>query len=614
MKTPFDWEQIVSHFADPVFIVQGRRLVYANSAFQQFIGQKLFQTPISKIRLTLLFPGKGGLQIRQSIQDVQETYEKVTIAVTLMVGSTPHYTKVSLCPLNFKGSKRPHILGLLKDETEWKQIETELEESKARYKDLIEQSLQGIIVFQDGRIVYANKIILNLTRTSSEELRNWNPMEWTKYVHPDDRDVVVKRFHERIKGKRIQQRYECRLVYPSGKIRWIELLANRILWEGRPANQVIILDITDRKHTEAALKESEGRYRTLIESLNEAVLVTDKDANITYANPRALRLLGYTWDEFIGKGWRILVPPDLQPRIEKELKKRRRGIGNIYESEVLDSKGHRIPIIVSAQPLFTEGEFQGIVVAYTDISAIKQLEHQLRFEKQESEFYTAVVTHDLNNVHQAIMSYLELLKTEPAESPHRDELLNNAMTNVKRAVNLSQQVRRFFKIRATTPKLKEVNLVQVLQHIAGTTPKQHPDRPVSITLDLPKDKVLTWCDELVEELFHNLVENAIEHTTTHEVNVKIRIKPKPVIEKEEAYWHVQIIDYGSGIPDDMKEVLLRPFETGETYFKRKTLGLVIVRTLTDRYGGKTWFSDRVLGAPSKGTIANILLHQHKVKR
>jgi PAS domain S-box-containing protein len=613
MKTAFEWEQLVSQFCEPVFIVQGMKLIYANPAFQQLIGEELFKIPLSKIRLTNLFTGKGGHKLRQSIKLVKESNEQVTIAITLMIKSTPHYIKATLCPLDPKEKSHTHVLGLLRDESEWKQVEKELAEAEERYRDLVDQSLQGILVFQDGRIVYANKIISNLTRAPPEELLTWDVMEWTKYVHPDDRDMVVKRFSARIKGEKVLQRYECRLVYPNGKIRWIELLAKLILWEGRPANQVAIIDITDRKHAEAALKESEERYRTLIESLNEAVIVTDKDANIVYANPRALQLLGYAREEFIGKEWRILVPSDLQPRIGKELEKRKKCIGNIYESDVIDSKGRRIPIIVSAQPLCTEGEFQGIVVAYTDISAIKELEHQLRIEKQEVEFYTAMVTHDLNNVHQAIMSYLELLKMESITSTQRDELLNNAIANVTRAVNLSQQVRRLFKIRATTPRLQEVNLAQILQYIAKTIPKQHPECSVSITLDIPGNKIPANCCELAKELFHNLIENAIQHTPSDEVTVKIRIPPKPVIKEKVPYWHIQIIDSGSGIPDDMKEILLQPFEVGETYFKRKRLGLVIVRALTDRYSGKIWFSDRISGSPSKGTIANILLPQFKQK-
>ncbi len=614
MNIQIDWEHLVYNIFNPVFVVHGKRLTYTNLAFQRFFGKELFQMPLSKIRLANLFPGKGGRQLRQSIQLVQETGEEETITVELMIGSTPHFVKVTLSPLSSKEKNHLQVLGLLKDETEWKHVEAELADSEARYRNLLDQSLQGIIVFQKGRIVYSNKIISNLTRSPSEVLLEWDEMEWTKYVHPDDRDMVVKRFQARLKGEKIPQRYECRLVYPNGKIRWIELMANRILWERQPANQVAIIDITERKHVEAALKDSEERYRTLIESLNEAVLVTDRDSNITYANPRALELLGYTSDELIGKGWRILVPTDLQPRVEIELENRKKGIGNVYETDILHSKGHRIPIIVSAQPLFVEGEFHGEVVAYTDISAIKELERQLRSEKQEAEFYTALVTHDLNNAHQAIMSYLELLKMESAPFPQRDEMFNNAIANVKRAVNLSQQVRNLFKIRATTPQLRKINLLKVLQHVAEETPKQHPDRVVSIKLNLPKGRVLAWCALLVEEIFHNLVENAIQYTPTHEVEVELRIPPKPVIIEKIPYWHIQVIDYGTGISDDMKEVLLKPFEPGEAFFKRGRLGLVIVRALTDRYKGKIWFSDRVAGTPSQGTIANILLPQKKEEK
>jgi len=95
------------------------------------------------------------------------------------------------------------------------------------------------------------------------------------------------------------------------------------------------------------------------------------------------------------------------------------------------------------------------------------------------------------------------------------------------------------------------------------------------------------------------------------VVIDLRVLPQPVTRDGRTYWHIQIVDRGRGIPDERKEALLKGFVPGEARIKGSGLGLIIVRMLVDRYEGRIWFSNRVQGDHTKGTVTNILLPRPK---
>ena len=496
---------------------------------------------------------------------------------------------------------------ILVDITEQKRVLAALKESEQKYRILAEQSPLAIVIATKKGIIYANRRFSKITGFSVQEVQKWSPEEIRGYVHPEDAKRVEDAIEAGLEGKRIPKRIEFRIISKDGDIVWLEAYARTITYRGDRAIQVILQDVTDRKRAEQTLKESEARYRTLVEGLEEAVLLLDSEPRVVFSNPRAQQMLGYTAEELKGKTYQELVSPDLHPKIKKELEKRRRGMASRYEIEVLDSKGRRIPVLVAASPILTNGEMTGILTAFTDITALKDLERQLRREKQEAELYTDVVTHDLNNVNQALMTYLELLAMDQDVTPGQDKLLREARALVRRSAKLCSKVRRLFQIRAAARSLHQVDLASVLRHIAETTPQQHPHRQVTINLKLPKGKIPAWADELVDELFFNLVDNAVHYTPTEKVLIDLHVLSKPVTRDGRTYWHIRVVDRGRGIPDDRKEELLKAFVPGEARIKGSGLGLIIVRTLVDRYEGRVWFSGRVQGDHTKGTVANVLL-------
>jgi len=130
-----------------------------------------------------------------------------------------------------------------------------LQESEWTYRLMIERSLQGMITFQDGRIVFANQAIADILGYTIEELLALSPEQVAGLSHPEDRSSVLKRIANRLDGKNPPVYHEFRAVRKDGSIRWVAVASNLIDYMGRPAVQTAVIDITERVQAEEELKQ-----------------------------------------------------------------------------------------------------------------------------------------------------------------------------------------------------------------------------------------------------------------------------------------------------------------------------------------------------------------------
>jgi len=129
--------------------------------------------------------------------------------------------------------------------------------------------------------------------------------------------------------------------------------------------------------------EIKEKYQMLVEKMEEGVTLEDPEGIITFVNPNVTNLLGYTEDELVGKHWSFIVPPEDQKKAEIETAKRPMGESSTYESSILAKDRTRIPIIVSATPLFSPtGEYEGVLVVSTDITELKRAEEKLKLDEE----------------------------------------------------------------------------------------------------------------------------------------------------------------------------------------------------------------------------------------
>ena len=173
-------------------------------------------------------------------------------------------------------------------------IERALRESENRYQTLVDLSPDAIMVDVDGEVAFANSAAAQLLGARS-------PSELVGQVilpllHPDDRELVAERMGQVLSGAVTPPR-EIRLLRLDGSQVEAEVTASRVQFDGRLATQMVMRDITERKRAEEALRDSEERHRSVLESMSEGLMLFDADRNLIYQNPASMRIHGYRAEE-----------------------------------------------------------------------------------------------------------------------------------------------------------------------------------------------------------------------------------------------------------------------------------------------------------------------------
>ncbi|WP_299978353.1 PAS domain-containing sensor histidine kinase [Desulfobacula sp.] len=151
---------------------------------------------------------------------------------------------------------KPALISFLIDETQNKVHEESLKKSEERYRELVENLAEGIVVVRDSKICFINKTLRNKLGLTLESIVETSFLD---FIHLDDMANVLDRYQRRIKGEKISDAYEVRLVKPDGEEIICEIRSSLISWEGKPATQTAILDIADRKKAEKEKKQLEKR-------------------------------------------------------------------------------------------------------------------------------------------------------------------------------------------------------------------------------------------------------------------------------------------------------------------------------------------------------------------
>jgi len=157
------------------------------------------------------------------------------------------------------------VIETVVDITERKKADKALKASEEQYRALVENANEAIIVAQDGMLKFTNPKAAEFTGYSKEELTS---KPFLEFIHPDDRDMVVERHLRRLKGEELPHMYPFRIVDKEGDIKWVEINAVLIEWEGRPATLDFLSEITDRKRAEEQLERS---FVDLAETVSRAI-------------------------------------------------------------------------------------------------------------------------------------------------------------------------------------------------------------------------------------------------------------------------------------------------------------------------------------------------------
>ena len=277
------------------------------------------------------------------------------------------------------------IVCVASDIADLKRAESALRDSEAKYRTLIEQSLQGIFVIQKKRIVYTNKTFAAITGYSMEELYTFSPEKVTALIHPDDQEFVWDHVNEGLPSRAAPERIEFRGISKEGSVRSLELYAGPISLTGLPAVQGTILDVTGRKQAEVALKVSETNYRDLFNSVPDAIIILDAETKrIVDVNPAALKLYGYDYDEICGLSALNLSAEKQksETHIREVLSEDASSEGREIVQRMHQRKDGAVFPVEIAHGFYTRDGRKMICAIMRDISRRKRMEDELSAEKE----------------------------------------------------------------------------------------------------------------------------------------------------------------------------------------------------------------------------------------
>lgn len=275
------------------------------------------------------------------------------------------------------------FLGMSMDITDRKQAETALRESEEKFRALADHSIQGIVLLQDERTTFINQACCAITGYSREEALAQTAAQRFEIVHPDDRARAIDRQRRFERGEPIEEVDELRIRRKDGEERWVLASNKSFTLQGKPARLGIVIDITDRKRAEAALRESEVRLRRILDTMFVFVGLITLEWEIVEVNQSPLDAAGLKREDVLGRK----VPetywyshsPVVQAQVRVALARAAQGEIVREDFTIRVASERNIVIDLTLAPLRdAEGRVTQIVGSAVDITARKQAEAELR--------------------------------------------------------------------------------------------------------------------------------------------------------------------------------------------------------------------------------------------
>jgi PAS domain S-box-containing protein len=610
-----DPEKIILSMPEAVAVVDDRyRVTWVNLAMESLLGlprDEIIGKPCHSLLHKTKEPVPDCLVRRAGNSRVRESME-------FEIPGEHRWVKVTVDPMIDDGGRIVGAIHYVSDVSSLKKAEKTASIQSERLYSLM-NNVPGIVYrgLPDWSLVFIGAEVKRVTGYAPEEILS-GAVKWRDLIHPDDLGYVKEAFRESVRERRGVLRVEYRVRRSDGGILW---LADRrqLIYDAEGNFSYVdglLLEVTDRKEYEEALRATNEKLQVLIEASPLAIGALDPAGNVLMWNAAAERMTGWSEQEAMGRRLPI-VPDDKVGEFQALLARAMRG-ELLSGVEVLRRKKDGSPIDISIWTSPTRdqrGGVTGVMAILADITERKRMEealHKSEEQLRQSQKLEAIgrlaggIAHDFNNLLTAIRGYSDLLLHRiDACSPFRRDV-EEIQKAGERATSLTRQLLAFSRKQVLQPKVLDLNAVvgnmdSMLRRLIGE--------------DLDLVTVLKpglWNVRVdpgqVEQVIMNIVVNARDampaggKVTIETGNVMLDnqyIRRHEVV-KPGAYVLLAISDTGTGMDEETKNRLFEPFYTTKEKGKGTGLGLSTVYGIIKQSGGYIWvYSEIGKGASFK---------------
>jgi PAS domain S-box-containing protein len=494
---------------------------------------------------------------------------------------------------------------LEKEAAEHKRAQEALQESEEKYRMVVERASDGIAIIQDGLLKYVNPRMAQITGYTVEEGID---TPFTNYVDPDEVPEAQKDYERRIAGEELPVRYERGLRHKNQTRVDTEISGGLITYKGKPADLVLIRDITQRKEAERLILSSKAMLQSIFDGISDPVVMLDKDMMVMMLNKAAATYYQVAFEDVVGRPCCEVLKGRPEPcegcKIPSAVQ---RGESVAFEREgMVDPE--RLEQVTFYPVRDEDNEVEASVIHIRDVTEARYMERQLmRSEKLASlGLLVSGVAHEINNPLAIInekaglmKDYIELSEEFNNQDKFLD-LLNSIFDSVDRAREI---IRRFLGFaRQKDGEVQATDLHRLLENVLGFLEREAFHRNLDVQLDFSQDVPTLESDKgRLQEVFLNITKNAIEAVDDGgHIAVSTCLKDPDTVQ-------VNITDDGRGMSAEQVEQIFKPFHTSGKE-SGTGLGLYITHQIvTKELGGQI----TVESEEDKGTTFTVEIPVHK---
>ncbi|MCC7544640.1 MAG: PAS domain S-box protein [Aquabacterium sp.] len=479
-----------------------------------------------------------------------------------------------------------------------------------KFEALVEQSLAGIYIVQDGLFRYVNPEFARIMGYDSPD-QIVNNLHVADLIAPEHRETSLRNIQRHLADMNQHMRYALRGRRRDGSIVDLEVHGRGIQTNTGTAVIGLAIDVSERLKTEAALRQSEQLLRAVVEGTSDAIFIKDKQGRYLMANQATADILGCTVQDILGNDdTTVFAPATAQQLMARDQAILEEGRTQTTEEQLTTLDGEDWRFLVTKGPLLdAQGQVVGLFGMSRDITEIHQarlaLQHhqeqleavvqqrtaELNLARQEAEQLAQVKSEFLANMSHEIRTPLNgvlglaQLGLQDTTSPSAQHLFGQIVQSGRLLLGVVNDILDFSKIEAGKLQTEAipVNLRELLDRALAPIRQRAHDQGLTVDLHLASDlPICIESDPLrLEQILLNLLTNAIKFTRTGGITLRAQRHDKRVL--------IQVSDTGIGMTDEQLANLFTPFTQADNSTTRRYggtgLGLTITKRLVELLGG-----------------------------